>query len=145
MVGITFEAAPSDLFCFISIIFANHKINLEPPQAAPSPKPDDATTIGADHTISVVSLSEINSSSEPNSEALDTVKSISENTITNVSKLREKIVSARASMSTINTQKSLKIVDEIEKLEKQRKIDKKDQSVVNRIDQLQKELLNFMD
>jgi hypothetical protein len=73
------------------------------------------------------------------------VKSISENTITNVSKLREKIVSARASMSTINTQKSLKIVDEIEKLEKQRKIDKKDQTVVNRIDQLQKELLNFMD
>jgi len=48
-------------------------------------------------------------------------------------------------MSTIVTQKSLKIVDEIEKLEKQRKIDKKDQSVVNRIDQLQKELLNFMD
>jgi hypothetical protein len=48
-------------------------------------------------------------------------------------------------MSTINTQKSLKIVDEIEKLEKQRKIDKKDQTVVNRIDQLQKELLNFMD
>jgi len=124
-------------------------VPLEPPQAAPSPKPDDATTIGADHTISVVSLSEINSeslqSSEPNSETLDTVKSISENTITNVSKLREKIVSARASMSTINTQKSLKIVNEIEKLEKQRKIDKKDQTVVNRIDQLQKELLNFMD
>ena len=48
-------------------------------------------------------------------------------------------------MSTINTQKSLKIVDEIEKLEKQRKIDKKDQTVVSRIDQLQKELLNFMD
>lgn len=104
---------------------------------------------GWSRAISVVSLSEINSeslqSSEPNSEAFDTVKSISENTITNVSKLREKIVSAGASMSTIVTQKSLKIVDEIEKLEKQRKIDKKDQSVVNRIDQLQKELLNFMD
>ncbi|CAG5113864.1 Oidioi.mRNA.OKI2018_I69.chr2.g7954.t1.cds [Oikopleura dioica] len=125
-------------------------VPLEPAQVDTSVKPEDTTTIGADHTISVVTLSEINSeslksSSPENSEADDTVKSMSEATITNVSKLREKIVSAGASMSTIVTQKSLKIVDEIEKLEKQRKVDKKDQSVVNRIDQLQKELLTFME